>query len=304
VLDPGAFFGGFVTGLREGVEAALIVAIIAGYLARTGEARRIPTVLLGAATAVGVSIAVGAGIFVFVGELEEPYEQMLEAATMLLAAGIVTWMLFWMKRQSRGMASDLHARVDRALDHGGMWGLTFLAFTAVIREGIETAIFLIGQASAARDTGGAGGVVLGALLGLGAAVGIGYAVYAGSRRIDLRLFFRISGVLLIFIAAGLLSRAVHELAEIGVITVATQQAFDLTAVLPHNEGVGMFLRAMFGYSATPELVTFAVWITYVVVVLWLYLKPDRRLPVAAPSAAAGAGSVADAGTPDPATAAS
>jgi high-affinity iron transporter len=298
VLDPGAFFGGFVTGLREGVEAALIVAIIASYLARTGEARRIPIVLLGAAAAVVVSIAIGAGIFVFVGELEEPYEQILEAATMLLAAGIVTWMLFWMKRQARGMSRDLHARVDRALDHGGMWGLTLLAFTAVIREGIETAVFLIGQASAARDSGGTGGVLLGALIGLAAAVGIGYAIYAGSRRIDLRLFFRVSGVLLIFIAAGLLSRAVHELAEIGVITVATQQAYDLTAVLPHSDGLGMFLRAMFGYSASPEVITFVVWVTYVVVVLWLYLRPDRTSPVTVPTEPA----AAEPGAPDPAAA--
>ena len=292
MFDPGAFFGGFVTGLREGVEAALIVAIIAGYLAGTGEARRIPTVLLGAAAAVVVSVVLGAAVFLLVGELAEPWEQVIEAVTMLLAAGIVTWMLFWMKRQSRGMARDLHARVDRALDHGGMWGLTILAFTAVIREGIETAVFLIGQASAVRDSGGAGGVLLGAVLGLGAAVVIGYAIYAGSRRIDLRTFFRVSGILLIFIAAGLLSRAVHELAEIGVITVATQQAYDLTAILPHSEGVGMFLRAMFGYSASPEVITLAVWATYVVVVLWLYLRPDRSSPVAVPSEAAAVESVA------------
>jgi high-affinity iron transporter len=292
VFDPGAFFGGFITGLREGVEAALIVAIIAGYLARTGEARRIPTVLLGAAAAVVVSVLLGAGIFLLVGELAEPWEQIIEAVTMLLAAGIVTWMLFWMKRQSRGMARDLHARVDRALDQGGMLGLTILAFTAVIREGIETAVFLMGQASAVRDSGGAGGVLLGAILGLGAAVVVGYAVYVGSRRIDLRTFFRVSGVLLVFIAAGLLSRAVHELAEIGVITIATQQAYDLTSILPHSEGVGMFLRAMFGYSATPEVITLAVWVTYVVVVLWLYLRPDRSSPVAAPSDVAAVESVA------------
>jgi high-affinity iron transporter len=181
-----------------------------------------------------------------------------------------------------------------------MWGLTLLAFTAVIREGIETAVFLIGQASAARDSGGTGGVLLGALIGLGAAVGIGYAIYAGARRIDLRLFFRVSGVLLIFIAAGLLSRAVHELAEIGVITVATQQAYDLTAVLPHSEGLGMILRAMFGYSASPEVITFVVWVTYVVVVLWLYLRPDRTSPVTAPTEPATA---AEPGAPDPAAAA-
>ena len=278
MFDPGALFGGFVTGLREGVEAALIVAIIVGYLARTGESARIPRVLLGAGAAVGVSVVAGIAIFLVVGELASPYEQLLEAATMILAAVIVTWMLFWMKRQSRGLKGELHARVDRALDDGGMWGLTLLAFTAVIREGIETAVFLLGQASAARESGGTGGVLLGALIGLAAAVVVGYLVYVGSRRIDLRLFFRVTAILLVFIAAGLLSRAVHELVEIGVIAFGTQPVFDLTAILPDETGLGMFLRALFGYSATPEAAALLVWVTYVVVVLWLYLRPDRRLP--------------------------
>ena len=286
VFDPGALFGGFVTGLREGVEAALIVAIIAGYLTRTGESARIPRVLLGAAVAVGVSLVAGITIFLFVGELASPYEQLLEAATMILAAAIVTWMLFWMKRQSRGLKGELHARVDRALDHGGMWGLTLLAFTAVIREGIETAVFLVGQASAARESGGTGGVLLGALLGLAAAVVVGYLVYVGSRRIDLRHFFRVTAIVLVFIAAGLLGRAVHELVEIGVVTVGTQPAFDLTAVLPDDTGLGMFLRALFGYSAAPEVASLVVWAAYVVIVLFLYLRPDRRIAAPAKAEAA------------------
>ncbi len=294
MIDPGSLLGGFVTGLREGVEAALIVAIITSYLARTGEARRIPRVLLGAAAAIGISLAAGLAIFVLAGELRSPYEQLLEAATMILAAAIVTWMLFWMKRQARGIRGALHVQVDRALDDGGMWGLTLLAFTAVIREGIETAVFLLGQASAVRDSGGTGGVLLGALLGLAAAVVVGYVIFVGSRRIDLRLFFRVTGILLIFIAAGLLSRAVHELVEIGVVTVGTQPAYDLTAILPHRAGIGMFLRAVFGYSAQPEVLTLAVWIGYVAVVLWFFLRPDRRLP-APPSVAPGGSADAAAG---------
>ena len=281
MIDPGSLFGGFVTGLREGVEAALIVAIIAGYLAHTGEGRRIPRVLLGAGGAIVVSFVAGLAIFVAVGELESPYEQLLEAATMILATGIVTWMLFWMKRQARGIRSDLHARVDRALDQGGIWGLTLLAFTAVMREGIETAVFLIGQVSAVRDSGGTGGVLFGALIGLAAAIVVGYLIFVGSRRLDLRLFFRVTGVLLVFIAAGLLSRSVHELIEIGVVTIGTQPAYDVTAILPDGAGIGMFLRALFGYSADPEVLAFAVWVGYVGIVLWLFLRPDRRLPAPA-----------------------
>jgi high-affinity iron transporter len=275
VFDPGALMGGLVTGLREGVEATLIIAIIAGFLAQAGNGRYIPRVLLGATAAVGVSVVLGVAIYAFIGELGSPYEQMLEAVTMLVAAAIVTWMLFWMKRQSAGIRGDLQAQVARVLDDGGLWGLTALAFTAVIREGIETAVFLVGQVAAATGPDSTVSVLVGALLGLALAVGIGYLVYAGSRRIDLRLFFQVTGIMLVFIAAGLVSRATQELVEIHVIAVATAPAFDLTRILPDDAGIGLFLRALFGYSAAPELVALAAWVAYVVVVLTLYLRPSR-----------------------------
>ena len=281
MIDPGALIGGSVTGLREGVEAALIIAVIAGFLARTGNGRSIPRVLLGAAAAVAASLVLGIAIYVFIGELRPPYEQLLEAGTMLVAASIVTWMLFWMKRQAAGIRGAMQARVARVLDEGGLWGLTVLAFTAVIREGIETAVFLVGQATAATGSAGTLGVLVGAVLGLALATGIGYLVYAGSRRIDLRVFFRVTGILLVFIAAGLVSRAAHELVEIGLIAVATGPAFDIAAILPDDAGVGLFLRALFGYSAAPEVVALGAWLTYVVVVLTLYLCPSRpSAPVA------------------------
>jgi len=277
VFDPGALIGGLVTGLREGVEAALVIAIIASFLAKTGNGRYIPRVLLGAAAAIALSVALGAAIFVFIGELGTPYEQLFEAVTMLVAAAIVTWMLFWMKRQAAGIRGDLQARVARVLDDGGLWGLTLLAFTAVIREGIETAIFLVGQATAATGSDGTRSVLVGAVLGLVLAAAIGYLAYAGSRRIDLRLFFRVTGILLIFIAAGLVSRAVQELVEIHVIAFGTARVFDITRILPDDAGVGLFLRALFGYSAAPELVALGAWAVYVGVVLTFYLRPARPL---------------------------
>lgn len=289
MIDPGALLGGLVTGLREGVEAALIIAIIAGFLANTGNGRFIPRVLLGAAAAAGLSVVTGIAIYAFLGELGSPWEQLLEAATMLVAAGIVTWMLFWMKRQAAGIRGELQARVARVLDDGSLWGLALLAFTAVIREGIETAVFLVGQVTAATGSDGSLSVLIGAVLGLALATGIGYLIYAGSRRIDLQLFFRVTGILLIFIAAGLVSRAAHELVEIGVITIATAPAYDLAAILPQDAGIGLFLRALFGYSASPELIALLAWVTYVVVVLALYLRPTRPSdPVAEPTAEAAA----------------
>jgi len=280
-LDLGAFSSGLLTGLREGVEAALIVSIILAYLAKTGNHRHFPRIFLGAGLAALLSAALGLVLWLTVGGFGEPYEQLFEALTMLLAAGVVTWMLFWMRRQSAGVKGELHAAVDRALDDGSATALAFLAFVAVIREGIETSLFLVGQMASAKAD--ANWVVVGAVVGLAIAVLIGVGFYQGSQRINLATFFRYTGIVLVFIAAGLVSKATHELIEIGVITFGQQPIFDLTATLPHDPAagnvVGQFLRAMFGYTATPELTTFIVWLSYVVVVLTLYLRPVKRPPI-------------------------
>jgi high-affinity iron transporter len=278
-VDLGAFTSGLLTGLREGVEAALIVAIILAYLAKTGNGQHAGRIWLGAGAAIVLSLAVGVGLFATVGGLQEPYEQIFEGITMLIAAGVVTWMLFWMRRQAANVRGQLQAAVDRALTEGSLWALTFLAFTAVIREGIETALFLVGQVNSADEA--APSVLLGALVGLAIAIGIGYVFYQGSRRINLAAFFRWTGVGLIFIAAGLLSSAVHEFVEVGIITIGTQTAFDISGILSHEEGIGQFLRVLFGYSSTPEVITVVVWATYVVVALALFLRPVRRAPARA-----------------------
>jgi len=298
MFDVGAFASGLLTGLREGVEAALIVAIVCAYLARTGNARHFGKIGAGVGAAVATSVVLGAALFLTLGGLEEPYEQIFEGAAMVLAAGVVTWMLFWMRRQASSVKGELQQAVDRSLAEGTAWGLAVLAFTAVIREGLETALFLVGQATAAAGgaagAAGAASVLAGAVAGLGIAVLIGFGFYRGSRILDLARFFRWTGVLLVFIAAGLLSHAVHEFVEIGWITIGTATAFDVGAVLPHDAGIGQFLRALFGYTSAPEWVTLATWVAYVVVVLALYLRPvtpsevaPRREP-AEPVSAAGA----------------
>ena len=277
MFDVGAFTSGLLTGLREGVVAALIVAIVCAYLARTGNTRHFGKIAAGVGAAVAASFALGVVIFLTLGGLKEPYEQIFEGAAMLLAAGVVTWMLFWMRRQASSVKGDLQRAVDRVLTEGTAWGLAMLAFTAVIREGLETALFLVGQAAAAAggEVGGGGSVSVlgGAVAGLAIAVVFGYAFYRGSRALNLQLFFRWTGVLLVFIAAGLVSHAVHEFVEIGWITLGTATAFDVSALLPHGGGLGLLLRAVFGYTATPEWVTLVTWTAYVVVVLALYLRP-------------------------------
>ena len=282
-MNVGAFSSGLLTGLREGVEAALIVSIILAYLARTGNARFFPRIWLGTAAALAVSLIAGVGIYVTTRTLPDGIEQLFEGGTMLLAAAVVTWMLFWMRRQSAGIKGELQAQVDRALG-SGLWGLAALAFMAIIREGIETSLFLVGQANSAEA--GAPSIVVGALVGLAIAALLGYGFYRGTRRINLAVFFRWTGVALVLIAAGLLAHAVHEFVEAGVVTVGTQPAFDISAVLPHEPDagnlLGQLLAALFGYSSRPEVVALAVYVVYVVTVLALYLRPSRPATPAAP----------------------
>jgi high-affinity iron transporter len=280
-LDFGFLTTGLLTGLREGVEAALIVSIILAYLAKTGNQRHFGKIWLGAGAAIALSVAVGLILFVTIGGFEEPAEQIFEGFAMLIAAGVVTWMLFWMRRTAANIKGELQAGVDRALVEGGVFGLAILAFTAVIREGIETALFLMGQATAAGSE--ASSTLVGAVIGLAIAIAIGYGLYKGARVINLRTFFTWTGIALVFIAAGLLSHAVHEFIEAGWITFGTGTAFDISGILPHEAEpesgaagvIGSILRALVGYTSTPEWITFATWLAYLIVVLYLYTRPIR-----------------------------
>jgi high-affinity iron transporter len=275
-MDFGALTAGFVTGLREGVEAALIVAILLAYLVRSGNGSQAVKIWLGTGLAVVTSIVAGWLIFTTAGELQPPYDQFFEAGALLIATTVVTWMLFWMRRQSMALRGELHERMERTLTEGSAVGLAILAFTAVIREGLETSIFLVGQATSVRTE--ASTIILGAFVGILCAAGIGWIFYTGSRRINLSSFFRWTGIGLIFIAAGLLSQAVHELIEVGAITIGAQSAYDLTTLLPDSSGVGQFLRAILGYSSSPEVSTLGIHVAYLVAVLGLYLRPVRRVP--------------------------
>jgi high-affinity iron transporter len=281
-LDVGFLTTGLLTGLREGVEAALIVSIILAYLAKTGNQRHFGRIWAGTGAAVVLSIVVGAILWVTLEGLEGTAAQVFEGVATLLAAAVVTWMLFWMRRTASNIKGELQAGVDRALVQGGIFGLAILAFTAVIREGIETALFLMGQTRVAGTE--ASSTLVGAFIGLAIAVAIGYAFYVGARVINLQSFFRWTGIALIFIAAGLLGYAVHEFVEAGVIPFGSATAFDISGVLPHSGDiaetgpiliVGQLLRAMFGYSSTPEWATLIAWAAYLAVVLPLYLRPVK-----------------------------
>ena len=288
-MDLGSFTSGLLTGLREGVEAALIIGIILSYLARTGRGDAFGRVWIGTAVAIVASLVAGIVLFATVGELQSPYEQLFEAVTMLVAASVVTWMLFWMRRQSASVRDELHAALGRALQDGSATGLAVLAFVSVIREGLETSLFLVGQATSAQAA--APWVLAGAVAGLALAAAIGAGIYRGARRVNLAVFFRWTGIALVFIAAGLLANAVHELVEIGWIGIGTGVVVDLSSVLPHTamdgapDGlplvIGGFLRALLGYNSQPELAMVVAWLVYTGGVLTAYLRPitPRALPV-------------------------
>jgi high-affinity iron transporter len=277
-------FGGLLTGLREGVEAALIVGIIASYLVKIGRGDRLSSVWLGVAAAVAASATIGVLAFLLLGSLQGTAEKIFAGSASLLAVVILTYMLFWMRKQAITLGAELRSGVDRAVASTSVLGLSLLAFTAVIREGIETALFLLGQTTAAADQGLS--VVVGAFIGLLIAAGIGVLIFRAGLRLNLSAFFNVTGAALVVIASGLLSYGVHEFIELGLLPALINPVYDISAILPHKEGIGQFLRAIVGYSSTPELTTLLAQGAYLIFGLFFYVRPVRR--AAADRAAAGA----------------
>ena len=233
--------GAGVVMLREGFEASLIVGIVLAFLNRTGRRDGFVAVWTGALAALALSIAVGIGLFAVGAELEGRAEYIFEGVTMLAAAGLLTWMIFWMRRQARSIRKDLEGQVTSALATGSSLALGLVAFLGVAREGIETSLFLF---SSVEGTNAVVSLVS-AALGLLAAIGLGYAFYRGSSRLDLRKFFTISSGLLLVFAGWLLAMGLHELAEGG--------------VFPESE---VLLVGAFAALAAPTL--------------WFYFRPQRR----------------------------
>jgi high-affinity iron transporter len=262
----------FVIALREGVEAALIVSILLAYLKQLGRSDASRLVWWGTGLAVLLSAALGTAIFTVGADFEGTSEQVFEGLVTLTAVGVLTWMIFWMRRQGARIKSDLQHKVDTALVAGGL-ALAALAFFAVLREGVETALFLFAAAEGtAVEGGGISAQLVGAVLGLGVAVVLGVLLYRGGIRMNLRTFFRVTGVILIVVAAGLFAYSIHELQEAGWFPILETQAFEL-ASLPDDEGVGAILRGLLGYNADPTVLEVIAWLSYLVVIGALYLRP-------------------------------
>ncbi len=302
-------FATFLIGLREGLEAALVVGILVAYLSRLGRRDVLPRLWAGVGLAVALSLALGA-IFTFGAyALTTTAQELIGGLLSLTAVAMVTWMIFWMQRAGRTLKSTLHADVDRALATGSLWGLVVIGFVSVAREGVETTLLLW---SMVQSFGNAPEALVGALLGLLAAVALGWLLARGMLRLDLRRFFTWTGAFLIVVAAGVLAYGIHDLQEAGVLpgpftalapldvtgAVTTGWAgfpfgwaFDVSGAIAPGGPLAAILQATIGFTPQMSWLQVFAWVVYVSVVTFVFVRNLRGhrsapRPVASPDPAA------------------
>jgi high-affinity iron transporter len=273
-------FVAFLIMLREGTEAALIVGIVASYLAQTDRRQWLPAVWVGIIAAIVGCIALAAVLEIAGTEFPQRQQEMFEGCVAVIAVLMLTSMVFWMRKAARSIASDLRASVDAALSRQGRGGfaLATLAFLAVGREGLETIFFL----SAIIQQSHGWSVLVGAALGLICAFGIGVGIYVGGTRINLRRFFQWTGVFIVFVAAGLLAGAVRAFHEAGIWNGLQGPTFDLSNALPADGVVGTLLGGFFGYQEAPTIGELVAYFGFLIPVLLLFFARERRPMAASP----------------------
>lgn len=248
----------YILSLREGLEAALIIGIVIGALRKFNRTELSPVVWNGTLSAVLLSVITALVLQSVGASLEGNAEIIFEGVTMLIAAGVLTWMIFWMHHQARHIKGDLEAGVKQATLHSGTKVLFLLAFTAVLREGIELALFL----TAATMASDSQQVLTGAILGLGTSALLGWSLFASIVKLDLRRFFQVTGALLILFAAGLVAHGVHEFNEIGWIPNLVEHVWDINYLLNEDSTLGSILKALFGYNGNPSLTEVIAYLGY------------------------------------------
>lgn len=277
----------YLIGLREGLEAALIVTILLAYLTKSGRATQLPRVWLGVGAAITLSLGFSALLSFGPASLPEGAEETITGLLSLAAVGLVTWMIFWMAKTGHHMASDLRQQVDDAGPQG--WALPLVGFLAVGREGFETALFLWATTGSTGETGFE--PILGALLGIATAIALGWLIYRGSIRINLSKFFAWTAGLLIVVAAGVLAYSVHEFQEASVLPGEDDLAFDITGVMPKTSLPAVLLRGTLNIRPAMSVLEVAAWLSYVVVVglaYWWVVRSNPRRTNSAPPAPPGA----------------
>ena len=271
-------FAAYLIMLREGIEAALIVGIVASYLKQSGRARWLPMVWVGTGAAVAVCLAVGFALVRANSEFPQREQELFEGLVALMATAILTSMVFWMRKAARSIKAQLHDSIDNALRPGDRqgWALIGMVFFAVGREGLESLFFLL--AIIEQSQGWA--VPLGAALGLASPVAVGFAIYYGGAKLNLRRFFLWTGAFIIFVAAGLLAGAVRAFHEAGLWNGLQHTAFDLSAFLSQDGLVGTLLSSVFGYQDAPTIGEVLVYFAFLIPALILFFSSARSQPVA------------------------
>ncbi len=268
----------FLIGLREGLEAALVVGILVAYLIKIERRDVLPRIWLGVGLAVGISLAIGGVLTFWTSGLPVGGEELIGGILAIVATAFVTWMVLWMIGAARGLTTTLRSEVDARLDNAG-WALVLVAFLAVGREGVETALFIWAAVRASEATTLP---LVGAGLGIVAAGILGYLIYRGTVRINLSKFFRYTGIFLIIVAAGVLGHGVHELQEIAVLPGFANLAFDVSAIIPPESWYSALLMGVFNFAPATTWLVAIVWLAYVVPVLTLFLLRTtvQKAPVA------------------------
>ena len=273
-------FPTFLIGLREGLEASIVVGILVAYMVQAGHRERLAPVWGGILSAIAISLGFGALLQFTSAQMSFEAQEAFGGFASILAVAFVTWMIFWMRRTARFLKQEIHGKLDAALLLGPT-ALALTAFVAVGREGLETALFLW---STVESTGETTTPLIGASLGLAAAVVIGYLLYKRAVHLNLKTFFTWTGAALVIVAAGVLSYGVHDLQEAGILPGLNTLAFDVSSAIPPSSWYGTLLKGVFNFSPRTSVLEAIAWVAYVVPVLTLFFLPSRT-PAPTPKSA-------------------
>ncbi len=265
-------------GLREGLEASLVVVILLAFLRKTERSWAVRYVWLGVAAAVTFSVALGAVLTFGTRELSFTAQELIGGTASIVAVGFVTAMVFWMRKAARTISAELQGALDRAVGVGAL-SVALVGFLGVGREGLETAIFFYASVQAAGE--GTTLPLVGFVAGIAGAIALGFLMYRGALRINLGAFFRWTGVALIVVAAGILAYGIHDLQEAGFLPGLTSLAFDVSAAVPPDSWYGTLLRGTVNFSPNTTWLQAIAWVLYVGIITPLFLRrPSRPEPVA------------------------
>jgi high-affinity iron transporter len=262
---------GLLIGLREGLEASLIVGILIAYLVKIDLRSRIKAVWTGVITAVIFSIVLGIGVALTSESLTEFAEKFFAGTMSFIAVGFVTGMIFWMRTASKGLAKSLRTQVDGALITSGAFGLAMLSFAAVAREGVETAIFLWASA----QNSGSMPTLVGGFTGIAISIFLGYLIYLGAVKLNLSVFFRITGLLLIVVAAGVLTYGIHEYQELGWLPGINSIAYDISGSIDPTGFVATMFKGLLSLRTSMSWLEVFAYLSYIVIVAAIFLRPSR-----------------------------